>query len=71
MKDSLLVIVPITVFVLLVGLTQGCHTGSPKPWPEWKRVDSPREDLECWISVNTSSSKIVCAPKVVHPTSCP
>jgi hypothetical protein len=67
MKDAM------TLFFVMPALVLGaCNSKSaPKPWPEWKRVDSPREDLECWISVNTSSSKIVCAPKVVHPTSCP
>ena len=39
----------------------------PEPWPEWERVDPPREDLECWVLVNSRNRSIVCSPKVVNP----
>jgi hypothetical protein len=44
---------------------------APEPWPAWQRVDPPREDLECWVPLNTYPGGIVCSPKVAHPVSCP
>ena len=77
-------IIALIVLLIVASAVCGCGLGrilqiryapsapaAPEPWPEWERVDSPREDLECWVPVNSRNRSIVCSPKVVHPVSCP